>query len=62
MSIVEKQAAALERVAEQLIALTEKCIKLEVALEEIRDFNGDWPNTLVWQLNEIRRIAKEALE
>lgn len=62
MSIVEKQAQALERVAEQLIALTEKCIKFQVALEEIRDMNGDWPNTLVWQLNEIRRIAKEALE
>lgn len=60
MSIVEKQAAALERVAEQLIELTARLRKLEMALKRIRDC--DFVITLPDRMDAVRAIAREALE
>lgn len=55
MSIVEKQAAALENAAAQLVDLAEKCLKLREALQRIRDT----PHVVY---EPVRAIAREALE
>ena len=60
MSIVEKQAAALENAAAQLVQLAEKCLKLREALERIRDC--DFVITLPDRMDAVRAIAREALE
>lgn len=62
MSIVEKQAMALEKATEQMVAmaghlvtLSETCLRLRAAIIKIRDTEilSEW---------EMRQIAKEALE
>ncbi len=60
MSIVEKQAVALEKAAEQLVELAEKCLKLRNALQQIRDC--DFVITLPDRMDAVRVIAREALE
>jgi hypothetical protein len=62
MSIVEKQANALEKAAEQMVAmaghlvtLSETCLGLRAALIKIRD-------TEILSEHEMRQIAKEALK
>ena len=60
VSIVEKQAAALENAAAQLVQLAEKCLKLRKALQRIRDC--DFVITLPDRMDAVRAIAREALE
>ena len=60
VSIVEKQAAALEHAAAQLVQLAEKCLKLREALQRIRDC--DFVITLPDRMDAVRAIAREALE
>ena len=59
MSIVEKQAAALENAAAQLVQLAEKCLKLRKALQRIRDHDKI---ILGEHMDQVRQIAREALE
>lgn len=59
MSIVEKQAAALESAAAQLVQLAEKCLKLREALQRIRDHDKI---ILGEHMDQVRQIAREALE
>ena len=59
MSIVEKQAAALENAAAQLVQLAEKCLKLREALQRIRDHDKI---ILGEHMDQVRAIAREALE
>ena len=59
MSIVEKQAAALENAAAQLVQLAEKCLKLREALQRIRDHDKI---ILGEHMDQVRQIAREALE
>ena len=60
VSIVEKQAIALENAAAQLVQLAEKCLKLRKALQRIRDC--DFVITLPDRMDAVRAIAREALE
>lgn len=59
MSIVEKQAAALESAAAQLVQLAEECLKLREALQRIRDHDKI---ILGEHMDQVRQIAREALE
>ena len=66
MSIVEKQAAALEKATEQMVAmaghlvtLSETCLRLRAALMRIRDHDKI---ILGEHMDQVRAIAREALE
>ena len=59
VSIVEKQAIALEHAAAQLVQLAEKCLKLREALQRIRDHDKI---ILGEHMDQVRAIAREALE